>query len=192
LYSRCEVILNGEKKAFNPKELAMTAKRHVLIPIDGSEFSLQILNVVKDLLPAQENLLMLLRVEPEPHGMVAHPVHLAMSTPYTSMYTSHQDAIRARHPIYASQEIESQLAVAHSAMLSTVRHLEEYGYQVELMVRFGDPVEEIVNYLDNHQVDLIAMTTHGRTGIQKLLFGSVAAELVRQANVPILLLRPAS
>jgi nucleotide-binding universal stress UspA family protein len=168
----------------------MSTKRRVLIPIDGSAFSLQILNVVKDFLCPSEHQLILIRVEPEPHGMVASPGRLTAGISYTATYNSHQDALRARHPIYASQETESMISAVQYAMLATLRHLEGFGYQVELAVRFGNPVEEIINYIESNKIDLIGITTHGRTGVQKLLFGSVAEELIRRADVPVLLLRP--
>src|SRR5690606_33124739 len=128
----------------------------------------------------------------DPVGMVAGPTQAAAlaGASYTPMYTSHRDAVRAHHPIYATQEQASSTAVIRNAMQKTVRYLEACGYEVELAVRFGEPVEEILNYIDSTSIDLIAMTTHGRSGIGRLLFGSVAAELMRNANVPILLLRP--
>jgi nucleotide-binding universal stress UspA family protein len=57
-------------------------------------------------------------------------------------------------------------------------------------IRFGDPVEEILAVRESGQADLIAMTTHGRTGLSRLVFGSVAQRVLSQASVPVLLLRP--
>ena len=71
-----------------------------------------------------------------------------------------------------------------------VRALELHGYEVELEVTFGEPAEEIVNFVNFTPVDLVAMTTHGRTGLSKMLFGNVAEALLRRVNVPVLILRP--
>jgi len=49
----------------------------------------------------------------------------------------------------------------------------------------GDPTEEIVRIADEENVDLIVMATHGRTGIKRLLMGSVAEKVVRYANCPV-------
>ena len=55
----------------------------------------------------------------------------------------------------------------------------------------GDnPAEEIGRYAQQQQVDLIAMATHGRTGIGGVLMGSVVRDLLHSAQVPLLLLRP--
>ena len=50
----------------------------------------------------------------------------------------------------------------------------------------GDPIGEIVRLADEEQVDMIVMGTHGRTGLTRLLMGSVAEAVVRRANCPVL------
>jgi hypothetical protein len=58
------------------------------------------------------------------------------------------------------------------------------------VVRSGDPATAILGYALEQNIDLIAMTTHGRGGMARLLFGSVAATVVRKAQLPVLLTRP--
>lgn len=50
----------------------------------------------------------------------------------------------------------------------------------------GDPAEEILRYAERQRVDLIVMATHGRTGLSRMLMGSVAEEIVRRAACPVL------
>jgi nucleotide-binding universal stress UspA family protein len=50
----------------------------------------------------------------------------------------------------------------------------------------GDPAEEIVRYAARHSVDLIVVGTHGRTGVSRLLLGSVAERVVRTTSCPVL------
>ncbi|MBX3000861.1 MAG: universal stress protein [Caldilineaceae bacterium] len=170
----------------------MTIKKRILIPLDGSPFSLQILESVQEFLPPSENKLILLRVEADTMGLVAGPAQptVGAGVGYTPIYSSHQDALRAHHPIYATQEEESKSAEVRNTLQQIMDFLEDAGYEVDWAVRFGEPVEEIVNYIDSIPVDMVAMTTHGRTGLSRLIFGSVASELVRRLRVPILLLRP--
>lgn len=52
----------------------------------------------------------------------------------------------------------------------------------------GDPAEEVVAYADANQIDLIAMTTHGRTGLRRVALGSVAEAVIRRTRVPVLVL----
>lgn len=56
-------------------------------------------------------------------------------------------------------------------------------------VRRGDPAVEIVKFADENRVDMIVMTTHGRTGLSRLLMGSVAEHVVRKASCPVLTLK---
>lgn len=59
-------------------------------------------------------------------------------------------------------------------------------------VRRGDPATEIVKYADENAVDMIVITTHGRTGLSRLLMGSVAEHVVRKAHCPVLTVRGAA
>jgi nucleotide-binding universal stress UspA family protein len=52
-----------------------------------------------------------------------------------------------------------------------------------------DPYDEIIRYVENEQIDLIVMGTHGRGGVTHLLMGSVAEKVVRNARCPVLTVR---
>ena len=54
----------------------------------------------------------------------------------------------------------------------------------------GNAVEEIVKYAKEHEIGLIVIGTHGRTGLSHLLLGSVAEKLVRLATCPVLTVHP--
>lgn len=56
-------------------------------------------------------------------------------------------------------------------------------------IRVGDVYPQIIDYAQQEQVDLIVMGTHGRTGMSRLLLGSVAENVVRHAPCPVLLAR---
>ncbi|MEZ4525274.1 MAG: universal stress protein [Desulfobacterales bacterium] len=57
-------------------------------------------------------------------------------------------------------------------------------------VVIGDTAEEIINYAKTEKMDLIIMGTHGRKGLEKMLFGSVAEKVVRMSPVPVLCVNP--
>src|SRR5262249_59188485 len=63
---------------------------------------------------------------------------------------------------------------------------------VEYLVREGDPVAEILRAARARDCDLIVMGTHGRTGLRRLLLGSVAEGVMRKAPCPVLTARPSS
>jgi nucleotide-binding universal stress UspA family protein len=53
-------------------------------------------------------------------------------------------------------------------------------------VRRGNPHDDILTYANNHEIDLIVMGTHGRTGVKRALLGSVTEDVVRHAEIPVL------
>ncbi|WP_457572291.1 universal stress protein [Desulfovulcanus sp.] len=61
---------------------------------------------------------------------------------------------------------------------------------VDGKVATGYAAEEILNFVEQEGVDLIVMGTHGRKGIDRILFGSVAEKVVKGAKVPVLTIRP--
>ena len=60
---------------------------------------------------------------------------------------------------------------------------------VEGSVVSGRPHQVILDYVDDHDVDLVVMGTHGRTGLDRYLLGSVAEKVVRSCPVPVLTVR---
>lgn len=56
-------------------------------------------------------------------------------------------------------------------------------------VRWGGPVESIVDYAEEAKIELIVIATHGRTGLSHVLLGSVAERIVREAPCPVLTIR---
>ena len=69
-------------------------------------------------------------------------------------------------------------------------YFQEKGYQVDTAVRFGKVVSEIVRFAEGESIDLIAMTTHGRSGLDRLRNGSVAGEVLRSTYIPVTMVRP--
>lgn len=54
----------------------------------------------------------------------------------------------------------------------------------------GYAAEEILNYAREEEIDIIIMGTHGRKGIDRVLFGSVAEKIVKSASIPVMTIRP--
>ena len=57
------------------------------------------------------------------------------------------------------------------------------------LTRFGDPGHQIAQYAEEAKADLIVLPSHGRSGLQRLLIGSVAERVVRHAPCPVLVVR---
>ncbi|HEX6290175.1 MAG TPA: universal stress protein [Herpetosiphonaceae bacterium] len=162
-----------------------------LIPLDGSAFSRQILPFVRRLLPPEHYTITLLRVAAPPEGVGALPPRpLVVDGMVLPEYETAQDAVLAKHPIYASQADENVRAALEDELQADVYYLEAAGFTVKVLVKLGDPAEEIIDLAEQGGSDLVAMATHGRTGLPRLVLGSVAEEALRRLAVPVLLVRP--
>jgi nucleotide-binding universal stress UspA family protein len=60
---------------------------------------------------------------------------------------------------------------------------------IKRVLLIGSPAEAIVDYAKDHDSDLIAMGTHGRSGFSHLLMGSVAEQVIRRASCPVMVVR---
>ena len=166
----------------------MTRQR-VLIPLDGSEFSERILSEVTRFITPTNCDLILLRVAHAPGGSVGRPSRPASAELPLPMYEATTDIEHAQHPVYASQEWESMLARINDDWQPIKASLEEAGYTVFTAVKFGDPGQALVNFVEDEDIDIVAMTTHGRSGLSRLWIGSVAEHVLRNVSVPVLLMR---
>lgn len=87
-------------------------------------------------------------------------------------------------------DITERLNQEADAYLRTIAdRLSASGFRVLTAVRVGDPAAEILAAARECEADLIAMTTHGRGALGRLLFGSVAEAVLRQAPVPVFIVR---
>jgi nucleotide-binding universal stress UspA family protein len=89
---------------------------------------------------------------------------------------------------YADQEM-ARLEAEGLDYLQTVEMQFGSSGDVECVVRFGDPVDEILREADGFGADLIAVTTEGRSALGRVVLGSVAEEVVRKADAPVMLMR---
>lgn len=143
--------------------------KHVLIPLDGSPLSEEILK------PA-----------------------VALGTLMGTSYTLIQalDPLVAEHtrPPYAAGLDRSLLEELRQHALAYLEGIADRLRAQSLEVRTALVVEQphiaILNYAREHAVDLIALSTHGRGGLVRMLLGSVADKVVRGADIPVLIQRP--
>lgn len=109
------------------------------------------------------------------------------------------------HVLYVVEPPRFQDYGAGIALASIIKTLQEAGEQIvsetvevirksgvsalEESIEEGHPAEEILKYMSEHGIDLIVIGTHGRRGINRVLLGSVAEEVVRSADVPVMTVR---
>lgn len=167
----------------------MACKR-LLIPLDGSATSRVILPVVRRMVDPTEYSLTLLRVAEEPLGLVGDPPqYVPVNHTVMALPRSDAAAARAAHPIFQSQAEASVCADLEDELRPDVQELAAEGFEVTSEIRFGTPAREILDFVNHESIDLVAMATHGRSGLSRLVLGSVAEAVLRHTPVPVLLVR---
>ncbi len=99
--------------------------------------------------------------------------------------TTRDSVTRIRGEVVDALEQEGEQLVRETA-----DRAEQRGVSTVTDVRQGDPYKIIIDYAEAHGVDLVAMPTHGRQGLERLLLGSTTERVVRRSDVPVLTIQP--
>jgi nucleotide-binding universal stress UspA family protein len=99
------------------------------------------------------------------------------------------DDINTRTAIERVDEASERAATAY--LDKVAGKFKKKDLKVKTEVLAGQPAEEIVAYADRVKADLIAISTHGRSGPSRWAFGSVADKVLRTARIPVLMITPA-
>jgi nucleotide-binding universal stress UspA family protein len=86
--------------------------------------------------------------------------------------------------------IEEGMAVSEAYLNSTALVFQKAGMKVSIVVMVGVPADRIIDYATENDVDLIAMSTHGRSGVGRWVFGSVTEKVLHAGDTPVLAVRP--
>ena len=147
------------------RELVMTQR--ILVPLDGSDFAESVLGEVEELAAGGRAEVVLFRVGHLPQDVMIESGRVFYLDEQTSW-------------------VESEML----EYLKTVeRRLRARGLGVESATSLGDTATEILRYAHENDITMIAMTTHGRKGLDALWRGSVARDVYHRASVPVLLKR---
>jgi nucleotide-binding universal stress UspA family protein len=141
--------------------------KKILIPLDGSELAECSLKVVKTMAEPKDCELVLLRV-------AAHQ--------FSTFYLDDPEIVRGL--------LEADRTECLSYLQSVSSDLQKLGYAAKTIVRDGLAPQIILETAEAEGADLIAMSTHGRTGMSRWLIGSVADKVVHGSKAPVLLVRP--
>jgi len=140
----------------------------ILVPLDGSKRAEAILPQVEDLAKRYQATVIFLQVLELPRLVDGH----------SSLY-----------PAFEQQELEQWHQDAEIYLAARQGEFRENGIETKIRVVVGSVVHGIVNTAESEGVDLIAMSSHGRTGLARVFYGSVAAGVLQQVDRPLLLIR---
>ncbi|MFA9504816.1 universal stress protein [Natrinema sp. H-ect1] len=89
----------------------------------------------------------------------------------------------------SSDESEALLSEA-AVLLETAESIAaDRGVEIETRTRLGTPAQEVLEYAEAEAIDHIVMGSHGRSGVARILLGSVAEVVVRHSSVPVTVVR---
>ena len=140
----------------------------ILVPLDGSSRAEAILPHVIELAQREGARLILLQVI-DPSASAAGLDGLAL------------DVLR--------EMIDEESQAAQKYLETKCGELAQQKIEAESVVRYGSVVATIIEVADDKQVDLIAIASHGRTGLARLFYGSVAAGVLQRVDRPLLVIR---
>ncbi len=139
----------------------------ILAPLDGSERAEAILEHIEDIAQRYNSKVVLFSV--------IEPVHTVVAP--DGIYVPSEDVI-----LNYQNDMQDYLATKQS-------QLQAHGIEAETVIAHGRVVDEIITAANNAKADLVAMTSHGRTGLSRVFYGSIAAGVLHQIDRPLLLIR---
>ncbi len=137
--------------------------KHILVPLDGSELAERVLQPAVELAAALSAKLTLLRVSPQLTLLTADP------QVYTEMSRMGEDRVHA--------------------YLRDMRSTLPDDMHINLVCEYGSAADDIVQYAEAHAVDLIMMSSHGRSGLSRWVYGSVSEKVLHQSPCAIVIMR---
>lgn len=137
--------------------------KKLLVPLDGTPDSEAVFDEI-DVVSFEDSEIILLRVLPPVRGVI----------------------VEDDHKIYVDEQMAFLKKEAMDYLEHVARRLELKGLKVRCNVRFGQTAQEIADFAEEEGIELIAMATHGRSGISRLIHGSILEQVRKMVDVPIL------
>ncbi len=141
--------------------------KKILVPLDGSELAEAVLPHVKALAKSEGAEIVILRVP---------------DLPAPDFFS--------RNPAMANKIVEDLEIETGKYLQDEVKKLNKKGVKVSSVMREGPVPDTILAVAEETHADVIAMATHGRSGIQRWLMGSVADKVVHHSHIPVMLIHP--
>lgn len=146
----------------------------ILVPLDGSKIGEAALPYVEELVS---------KLSPE----IKAEVTLFQVVSSLTHYVAAGEA--AASIPYTEQEMKQIKKTATDYLKKASEGLKSRGATIKIKVGTGRAAEEIIKATDEIKPDLVAMSTHGRSGISRWAFGSVTDRVLRGGNTPVLVVR---
>ncbi len=144
--------------------------QHIMVPLDGSELA-------ECVLPHARAIALGCAVVKVTLIRVVEPLHI-------------RDGLETRIPPEERERIEERsMDRARDYLEQIVKSLKETGIAAQSEVLHGHVVDKLIDYANMNEVDLIIVSTHGRSGVSRWAWGSVTDRILHAACVPVEMIR---
>ena len=89
-----------------------------------------------------------------------------------------------------TRAMEGRASQANQYLQAKAAELQQQGLRTHTAILRGDPAGQVIQYAGEGDAALITISSHGRSGISRIVFGSVAGKVVRHAGIPVLVITP--
>jgi nucleotide-binding universal stress UspA family protein len=145
--------------------------QHILVPLDGSELAEQAI--------------------PHARKLAQPPAHISLLRAMPQEYIAAVEQAGRYASKFSTEETLAKAEAEERAYLERMaQQLQQEGYQITTRVTRHSAAEAIVEYANHHDVELIVIASHGRSGIQRWILGSVTQKVLHSAHIPVLVIRP--
>ena len=152
--------------------------KRILVPLDGSRFGSRALKYATEVAQRFDTEVILIEV-------VTPTTATAGTAPGMESPMVAEIAAQA-----ALEEDKRNATRARRYLSGKVRRMSSQGVKGSYRVVIGDPAQSIMEFAQKEHIDLVVMTTHGKSGLKRAIMGSVADVVIRESGKPVLVVRP--
>jgi nucleotide-binding universal stress UspA family protein len=153
--------------------------KRLLVPLDGSRFGSRALRYATEVAQRFGAEVILIRVIRPTTPVIAAGAH-GVASPAES-----EIAVQA-----ALEADKRNAARAKRYLRDKVRSIRSRHTKASYQVAIGDPAQSIMEFSKKENIDLVVMTTHGKSGLKRAIMGSIADVVIRKSGKPVLVIRP--
>lgn len=155
--------------------------KKILVPLDGSRLSAKALPYAIEVAKQFKSEVILMQVVTPATPVVPISSEMGMVTSPLATQTAVQ---------IAQAEDKRNALRAQRYLKAKMRQVTNNGIEASYHISIGSPAKSILDYCRKNKVDLVVMTTSGRSGLKRAILGSVADKVIRDPRYPVLVIRP--
>ena len=153
--------------------------KRLLVPLDGSRFALRALRYAAEVAQRFSAEVILIQVIKPTTPVIDAGVAVGVSPAAAEITVQAAREADQRNAARARRYLGGKVGVMRSRHIQSSYH-----------VLMGDAARSIIEFSEKEKIDLVVMTTHGKSGLKRALMGSVADVVIRESGKPVLVIRP--